>query len=92
MTSDSVVLSDSLCKAGIDQTEVRRDAPEQFLQQLRAVDVIAQIGADRYARTELLTNSRQGHRDRPWDRGAARHSETTARSLLSRVSRAPTAQ
>ncbi len=67
MSRDSVAFGDLLRKAGIDQAEFLRDALEQFLQQLMEVDVTAQIGADRYVRTEARTNSRNGHRDRSWD-------------------------
>ncbi len=67
MSTDSVAFGDLLRKAGIDQAEFLRDALEQFLQQLMEVDVTAQMGADRYARTETRTNNRNGHRDRPWD-------------------------
>jgi putative transposase len=73
MTEDRMALLDLLRKgeepaaAGSDEDDFLRRSLRWLMQQLMEADVSAQIGADRYERTEERSTQRTGTRPRPWD-------------------------
>lgn len=69
MAEDRIGFLDEVCKsAGPEETaDWLRGAVQTFVRELMEAEVSAQIGAERYERTETRTTQRNGHRPRQWD-------------------------
>ena len=67
-TVDSMALLEVLHKCGMNgETDFLREALRRLAQALMETEVAAQIGAEKYERSEQRQTRRNGHRERPWD-------------------------
>jgi putative transposase len=67
MATDSMTLVDVLRKGDDPAVDFLQEGMRWLIQQLMETEVSAQIGAQRYARTDERTTHRNGYRTRPWD-------------------------
>ncbi|HEX2324109.1 MAG TPA: IS256 family transposase [Chloroflexota bacterium] len=67
MAEETMTLLDALRKGEEPAGDFLRDAVRWLLQELMEGEVSAQIGAERYERSEERTTHRNGYRRRPWD-------------------------
>jgi putative transposase len=67
MTETSMAAAERLRKGEEPGDDWLREAVRSMVQELMEAEVRAQIGADRYERTEERTAQRNGYRLRPWD-------------------------
>ena len=67
MTETSMASLDGLRKGEEPSGDWLRETVRGMVQELMEVEVRAQIGAERYERSEERTTQRNGYRSRPWD-------------------------
>ena len=67
MATDRMALVDVLRKGEDPEADFLQEGVRWLVQELMEAEVSAQIGAERYARTEERTTQRNGYRPRPWD-------------------------
>src|SRR5215211_2676775 len=67
MAEERMALTDVLRKGEEPDGDLLREAVRWVVQELMEAEVRAQIGADRYERTDERTTQRNGYRRRPWD-------------------------
>src|SRR4029453_10407146 len=62
-----MALAEVLRKAGVEQADFLREGVRVLAQELMALEVAEQLGAERAERTAERTGYRNGYRERPWD-------------------------
>jgi transposase-like protein len=62
-----MTLVDVLCKGEDPEADFLREGVRWLVQELMEAEVSAQIGAERYERSEERTTQRNGYRTRPWE-------------------------
>jgi putative transposase len=67
MATDRMALVDVLRKGQDPEVDFLQEGVRWLVQELMEAEVSAQIGADRYARSDERTTQRNGYRTRPWD-------------------------
>ena len=67
MATDRMALVDVLRKGQDPEVDFLKEGVRWLVQELMEAEVSAQIGADRYARSDERTTQRNGYRKRPWD-------------------------
>src|SRR5215211_4760643 len=67
MAEERMALTDVLRKGEEPDGDLLREAVRWVVQELMEAEVAAQIGAERYERTDERTTQRNGYRRRPWD-------------------------
>jgi putative transposase len=67
MATDRMALVDVLRKGQDPEVDFLQEGVRWLVQELMEAEVSAQIGADRYARSDERTTQRNGYRPRPWD-------------------------
>ena len=67
MAESKIALLELLRNAGVDQPEFLREGLEQFLQAVIEAEVAAQVGTDRYERSDERTGCRNDSRPRDWE-------------------------
>ena len=67
MATDRMALVDVLRKGQDPEVDFLKEGVRWLVQELMEAEVSAQIGADRYARSDERTTQRTGYRPRPWD-------------------------
>src|SRR5919198_2854523 len=67
MATDRMALVDVLRKGQDPEVDFLKEGVRWLVQELMEAEVSAQIGADRYARSDERTTQRNGYRTRPWD-------------------------
>ena len=67
MAEDKMTLLDVLCKGDEREIDFLRQAVHHLVHGIMEQEVSAQIGAERYERTEERSTSRNGVRRRLWD-------------------------
>src|SRR5919199_6580008 len=67
MATDRMTLVDVLRKGEDPAADFLKEGVRWLVQELMEAEVSAQIGAERYERTDERTTQRNGYRTRPWD-------------------------
>src|SRR5919198_3068076 len=67
MATDRMTLVDVLRKGEDPAADFLQEGVRWLVQELMDAEVSAQIGAERYERTDERTTQRNGYRTRPWD-------------------------
>src|ERR671933_386860 len=67
MATDRMALVDVLRKGADPQADFLQEGVRWLVQELMEAEVSAQIGAERYERSDERTTQRNGYRTRPWD-------------------------
>src|SRR5581483_11657493 len=67
MATDRMTLVDVLRKGQDPEADVLQEGVRWLVQELMEAEVSAQIGAERYARSDERTTQRNVYRIRPWD-------------------------
>src|SRR5437764_1321378 len=67
MATDRMALVDVLRKGQHPEVDFLQEGVRWLVQELMEAEVSAQIGAERYARSDERTTQRNGYRTRPWD-------------------------
>lgn len=67
MATDRMALVDVLRKGEDPEADFLKEGVRWLIQELMEAEVSAQIGAERYARSDERTTQRNGYRTRPWD-------------------------
>ena len=67
MATDRMALMDVLRKGEDAQADFLQEGVRWLVQELMEAEVSAQIGAERYERTDERATQRNGYRTRPWD-------------------------
>src|SRR5437763_6839885 len=65
--TDRMALVDVLRKGADPEADFLQEGVRWLVQELMEAEVSAQIGAERYARSDERTTQRNGYRTRPWD-------------------------
>ena len=67
MAAERMTLVDGLRKGEDPEVDFLREGMRWLIQELMETEVSAQIGAERYQRSDDRTNRRNGYRPRTWD-------------------------